>query len=103
MVLIVAVGGAWFLARGKTLPQSSPVALPQPQSARTAAAARPPAPEPTPADLASVPRIPTSQLAPKLGTVTVIDVRDADSYIARHVSGAMPIPLPYPPRAVPSL
>ena len=84
-------------------PQSSPVALPQPQSARTAAAAPPPAPEPTPADLASVPRIPTSLLAQKLGTVTVIDVRDADSYIAGHVAGARHIPLNYLPGEVPYL
>jgi len=117
VVLIVAVAGAWVLARGKTppagqaaitQPQSTPLALPPPQSARggvtaTNPAALPPAPEPTPAELASVPRTPTSELAQKLGAVTVIDVRDADSYIAGHVAGAMHIPLQYLPGEVPYL
>jgi len=117
VVLIVAVAAAWVLARGKTpmtpasaqaQPQSSPLALPPPQSARggittTNPAAPPPAPEPTPAELASVPRTPTSELAQKLGAVTVIDVRDADSYIAGHVAGAMHIPLQYLPGEVPYL
>ena len=133
VVLIVAVGAAWFLARGKAAPAaqtpvasapaatpdtapppqaaaSSPVALPPPQSARASApapsipaAAPPAAPEPTPADLASVPRVPTTELAQKLGSVTVIDVRDADSYIAGHVAGAMHIPLQYLPGEVPYL
>ena len=86
---------------------SSPLALPPPQSARggvaTTAAAPPPAPEPTPAELASIPRTPTSELAQKIGAVTVIDVRDADSYIAGHVAGAMHIPLQYLPGEVPWL
>ena len=133
VVLIVAVGAAWVLARGKTPPAapaaaSAPAAtaaadvpvqrpapeqpsqLPPPQSARSGAtpaipAAAPAAaiPEPTPAQLASVPRIPTSELEQKLGAVTVIDVRDADSYIAGHVAGAMHIPLQYLAGEVPYL
>ena len=89
VALIVAVGAAWLLARGKSAPQ--PV--------RNAA----PPPEPTPADLASVARIPPAELARKLGSVTVIDVRDADAWMAGHVTGAMHIPLQYLPGEVPYL
>jgi hypothetical protein len=89
VVLIVAAGAAWVLARGRS-------ASPAPRNAA-------PAPEPTPADLASVPRIPPAELAQKSGSVTVIDVRDADAYMAGHVTGAMHIPLQYLPGEVPYL
>lgn len=98
VVLVIAVGAAWVLARGRSAPQPAPP-LPPARSARNVAPP-PAAPEPTPADLASVPRIPATELAQKLGSVTVIDVRDADAYIAGHVAGAKHIPLQYLPGEV---
>lgn len=57
--------------------------------------------------LASVPRISAAELHQRIAarSVVVIDVRDADSYLAGHIEGAMQIPLsriagevPYLPR-----
>jgi 3-mercaptopyruvate sulfurtransferase SseA len=40
-------------------------------------------------------RVAVKELQQRLGTVTLIDVRDADSYIAGHIPGAIHIPLSY--------
>ncbi len=60
---------------------------------------------PTQAQLASVPRIEVGDLLQKLEgkQVTLIDVRDADSYRARHIPGAMHIPLSFIAGEVPYL
>lgn len=52
---------------------------------------------PTEAQLASVPRINAGDLLQKLegNEVTLIDVRDAESYRARHIPGAKHIPLSF--------
>ena|SRR5579863_2665958 len=61
-------------------------------------------------DFPTVPRMPLQEAKQKIegGTVTVIDVRDADAYTAAHIPGAMQIPLariegeiPYLPRTKP--
>jgi 3-mercaptopyruvate sulfurtransferase SseA len=64
------------------------------------AALRKPAPQPVPLakppdELAGVPRTPLAKAATEVqgGGVTIIDVRDADSYIAGHIPGALQIPL----------
>ena len=46
-------------------------------------------------DLTSVPRIQLAEARQRIesGSVTLIDVRDADSYIAGHIPGALQIPL----------
>ena len=52
----------------------------------------PPVQEP---ELVPVPRTPLAEAKQKIdsGSVLVIDVRDADSYIASHIPGAIQIPL----------
>lgn len=63
-------------------------------------------------DFPTVPRVPLIEAKQKIdsASVTVIDVRDADAYIAEHIPGAMHIPLariegeiPYLPKAKPIL
>jgi len=46
-------------------------------------------------ELADVPRTSLAQAAAEIqkGNVTVIDVRDADSYVAGHIPGSLQIPL----------
>ena len=46
-------------------------------------------------DFPTVPRIPLVDAKRMIdsGSVTVIDVRDADAYVAAHIPGAMQIPL----------
>lgn len=60
---------------------------------------------PTQISLAAVPRIRPAELLQKLETkqVTIIDVRDADSYKARHIPGSLHIPLSYIAGEVPYL
>ena len=69
-----------------------------------------PAPTTTHDETASVPRIEQDDLLAhlKAGDVTIIDVRDADSFLASHIPGALHIPLarvegevPYLPKAKP--
>jgi len=45
----------------------------------------------------SVPRMSLAVLQEKMarGEITIIDVRDADSYLASHIPGALHIPLSY--------
>ncbi len=99
---------AWALARSLQAPVTTTV----PEPTATAAPAPPTAPEPEVQDpeRAAVPRISVDDLKQKLadGEVTLIDVRDADSYIAGHIPGALHIPLtriegeiPYLPRTKP--
>ena len=61
-------------------------------------------------ETASVPRIEQDDLLAhlKAGDVTIVDVRDADSFLASHIPGALHIPLarvegevPYLPKAKP--
>jgi Rhodanese-like domain len=49
------------------------------------------------ASLESIPRVAASALREKIerGEVRVIDVRDADSYVASHIPGSLQIPLSY--------
>jgi 3-mercaptopyruvate sulfurtransferase SseA len=73
-----------------------------------------PAPTTTPTtthdETASVPRIEQDDLLAhlKAGGVTIVDVRDADAFLASHIPGALHIPLarvegevPYLPKAKP--
>lgn len=90
------VGGviAWTMTRGEP-PRPAPVA-----AAVTSIA--PPVPTQS---LESIPRISVADLSQRLdrGEVVVIDVRDADSYVAAHIPGAMQIPLSYIPGELPYL
>ena len=60
---------------------------------------------PTQAQIAAVPRITPGDLLQKLEgkQVTLIDVRDVDSYRARHIPGALHIPLSFIAGEVPYL
>ena len=60
---------------------------------------------PTQAQLAAVPRIEPADLLQKIENnhVTLIDVRDADSYRTRHIPGALQIPLSFIAGEVPYL
>jgi hypothetical protein len=64
-----------------------------------------PSAAPTQAQLAAVPRVNSGDLLKMVESkqVTIIDVRDADSYRARHIPGALHIPLQYIPGEVPYL
>jgi hypothetical protein len=59
----------------------------------------PPTPKPVevkaPDDMAAVPRTPlaTARQEIESGAVVLIDVRDADAYVASHIPGALQIPL----------
>ena len=66
---------------------------PKPETAVPQAAAMPAAASPDPN--AAAPRIDPDQLLAhfKAGDVTIIDVRDADSFLASHIPGALHIPL----------
>jgi 3-mercaptopyruvate sulfurtransferase SseA len=65
---------------------------PQPPAAQPVATAPQQAP-----DVSGVRRMPLADLQERLdrSEVTLIDVRDADSYIAGHIPGAIHIPLSY--------
>ena len=54
-----------------------------------------PAPTTTHDETASAPRIEQDELLAhlKAGDVTIVDVRDADSFLASHIPGALHIPL----------
>ncbi len=107
-LLVLALVG-WALMRSFQAP-----AAPLPTSAAQASAPAP-APATTPehvpdAEHAAVPRIMPDELRQKIarGEVTVIDVRDADAYLAAHIPGSLHIPLsriegeiPYLPREKP--
>jgi Rhodanese-like domain len=60
---------------------------------------------PTEAQLAAVPRIEPADLLQKIESkqVTLIDVRDVDSYRTRHIPGALQIPLSFIAGEVPYL
>ena len=88
---------AWALSRSLNAPVASP-----PSSTTTPAATiatAPPAPVPNAdeeAAKAAVPRITVDELKQRLdrNEVTLIDVRNKESYDAGHIKGAMHIPLP---------
>jgi 3-mercaptopyruvate sulfurtransferase SseA len=106
-IAVVALIG-WALVRSFQAPAAAPI--PEAATASTSPAA--PAEEPHAQDpeRAAVPRIGVDELKQRIarGEVTVIDVRDADSYIAGHIPGALHIPLarvegeiPYLPKGKP--
>ncbi len=101
IVLVLAVIGliAWAALRNPEVQPAAPVAG---VAAGSTAAV----------DFPTVPRMPLTEAKQKIesGSVTLIDVRDADSYLAGHISGALQIPLarvegeiPYLPRTKPIL
>jgi len=101
IVLILAVLGliAWAALRTpRTQPAAPTVSMPSTSAAED--------------EFPTVPRIPLTDAKKKIdsASVTLIDVRDADSYIAGHIPGALQIPLariegeiPYLPRTKPIL
>jgi rhodanese-like protein len=114
--IVMTIGGllvlglvAWALMRSFQAP-----AAPAPEPVQTSASSAP-APQPEPehaqdAAHAAVPRISVDDLRKKIerSEVTVIDVRDADAYLAAHIPGSLHIPLariegeiPYLPREKP--
>ncbi len=106
LAVIALVG--WALMRSVQAPVTSnlPVAADTAQTVPSA----PAQPEPQDAERAAVPRISVDQLKQEIaaGKVTVIDVRDADAYIAAHIPGSLHIPLsrvegeiPYLPKGKP--
>ncbi|HEX9163167.1 MAG TPA: rhodanese-like domain-containing protein [Thermoanaerobaculia bacterium] len=115
-VYIVMIAGAavvialvaWALSRSFNAPvTSSHVAAPSDGMPAPAPVTATSAEE---AAKAAVPRIGPEELKKRIdrGEVTVIDVRDADSYIAGHIPGSMHIPLtrvegevPYLPKGKP--
>ena len=88
VVLGIAVAGLVGFALFRQQPEETP--------RRAAETVATPAPAPQePPELLAVPRTQLAE-AKKLidsGTVTILDVRDADSYIASHIPGALQIPL----------
>ena len=89
-IALVVLGLAVLGLVGFALFRQQPV--PAPVSKQAEAPAPPPKQEP---ELVNEPRTQLAD-AKKLidsGAVTVIDVRDADSYIASHIPGALQIPL----------
>jgi 3-mercaptopyruvate sulfurtransferase SseA len=105
--LVVIALVAWALMRSFQAPVTSNI----PVSNETAAAPLPvPQTETQDAEHAAVPRISVDQLKQEIasGQVTVIDVRDADSYMAAHIPGSLHIPMariegeiPYLPKGKP--
>ncbi|HSP13988.1 MAG TPA: rhodanese-like domain-containing protein [Thermoanaerobaculia bacterium] len=99
---------AWALMRSFQAPVAPPA---PPQTALTSATATAPEPQHVQdAAHAAVPRISPEELRQKIGKgeVTVIDVRDADAYLAAHIPGSLHIPfgriegeIPYLPREKP--
>ena len=55
-----------------------------------------PQPHPQEPELINVPRTQLADAKKQIdsGAVTIIDVRDADSYVAAHIPGSIQIPLP---------
>ena len=96
--IVMSLGGvavialvAWALMRSFQAPVT-PNVPPQAGSVQTAVPAQP---EPQDPERAAVKRISVDDLKQEIvrGQVTVIDVRDADSYIAAHIPGSLHIPL----------
>jgi Rhodanese-like domain len=103
-----SVPSATATKAGEIPPSFPPVASPRAGSGVSPASIQPPittAAPPTPISLAAVPRIKSGELLQKLEAkqVTIIDVRDADSYKARHIPGSLHIPLSYIAGEVPYL
>jgi hypothetical protein len=98
----------------ESAPQSSTSAMPPLASPRGTTALPPPPVtppqvlqerEPTKEEVAHIPRIAPEELLEAYNnkSVTIIDVRDADSYKERHIPGAMHIPLAYIQGEIPYL
>lgn len=92
-------------------PTSSPIQMPPLASPRTAAAPPITTPpvlaerEPTKEEVVDVPRTKPEDVLQgfEAKNLTIIDVRDADSYKERHIPGALHIPLAYIAGEVPYL
>ena len=103
--LAVLVLVAWALMRSFEAPVTSNIPV-----AADTAAPPPPQTETQDAAHAAVPRISVDDLKQKIarGEVTVIDVRDADAFLAAHIPGSLHIPfariegeVPYLPKGKP--
>ena len=107
--MVVLIGGGlavaalvgWAVMRSMQAPATTPV-VPEPVPvAQTTAAPpatntfTPPPPVPQADETAAVPRAEVGQLKQMMasGAVTIIDVRDMDSYVREHIPGALHIPL----------
>lgn len=104
VVLLIVV--IWFLARDRSEP-SAPATTGPPVTAPLEASRPLPAPPPTTEALQTVPKITPEELQTRMesGDIVVLDVRDANSYLAGHIPGSFHIPLefiqsqlPYLPR-----
>jgi hypothetical protein len=93
VTLIALLFAAWAATRSRAVPAPEMPALVR--SSAPVETAAPGAAAPSDAVLASVPRIDATTLRGRMerGEVVVLDVRDIDSYTARHIAGAMHIPL----------
>jgi 3-mercaptopyruvate sulfurtransferase SseA len=78
VAIVILIG--WAALR-KPASSATPITTPRPASTDT--------------ELNTVPRIPLAQARQRVESraVTLIDVRDANSYIAGHIPGAIQIPL----------
>jgi len=99
VVLVLAIAGLILWAANRT-PEAQPAAPAVGVAEGTTAVV----------DFPEVPRVPLAQAKQEIdsGKYTVIDVRDAESYITDHVQGAIHIPLarvegeiPYLPKGKP--
>jgi Rhodanese-like domain len=90
--LVYVVGGA--LAAALVIFAVWHARQPKPEAVLPQAAATTPA-APTADPNAAAPRIDPDQLFAhfKAGDVTIVDVRDADAFVAAHIPGALHIPL----------
>jgi 3-mercaptopyruvate sulfurtransferase SseA len=78
VAIVILIG--WVALR-KPAPPATQITTPRPPSTDT--------------ELNTVPRVPLGEARQRIesGAVTLIDVRDADSYIAGHIPGGIQIPL----------
>lgn len=95
-VVVVALALAFVMRRGA---QNQPVVETAAQPAPTETAAQPPTapvPEFTELQIEAVPRISVdNMLKAAPDGIVIIDVRDADAYLAGHIDGALHIPPQY--------
>ncbi|HVS33329.1 MAG TPA: rhodanese-like domain-containing protein [Thermoanaerobaculia bacterium] len=96
--MVVLIGGGiavaalvgWAVTRSMQAPTTTP-AMPEPVPITQTAAPPPPQAD----EAATVARAEVAQLKQQVasGAVTVIDVRDMDSYVREHIPGALHIPM----------
>ena len=104
-VLVIALVAFSVLRSTHNAPAPAPATMPPMASPRTAAPAPIAEREPTKEEVAFVPRTKPEIVLEgyEAHGLTIIDVRDADSYKERHIPGALHIPLPYIAGEVPYL